>query len=205
MTIFISISLLRVLSILINSLIPNQTPPTLLSAYRGEIVSYDAKAQYYKARYVEDGDEEELEEAEIERFLDPMDCSSDVGSIATTTAATTSSEDGASGKAKVSTRKPRGRSRGASTAAATSGNDDTDDREMPAKESKGKSKGAKATASKARSVDRGNGDKVACVQYPIGTEISKDFDGVGKSIETGTRPTYNITTNSYLLPSHFDP
>lgn len=164
-------------------------------------MSYDAKARYYKVRYVEDGDEEELEEAEIERFLDPLDCSSDVGSIATT-AATTSSEDGTSGKAKVSTRKPRGRSSGASTDAATSANDDADDKETPAKEPKGKSKGTKATASKAKSVDRGNGDKAACVQYPIGTEISKDFDGVGKSIETGQ--TY-ITIFFSFLTSIFYP
>ena len=53
-------------------------------------MSYDAKARYYKVRYVEDGDEEELEEAEIERFLDPLDCSSDAGSIATAAAATSS-------------------------------------------------------------------------------------------------------------------
>ena len=141
---------------------------------------------------MEDGDEEELEEAEIERFLDPLDCSSDAGSIATAAAAT-SSEDGTNSKTKVSTKKPRRRISGASTAAATSGNDDADDKETPAKEPKGKSKGAKATASKAKSVDRGNADKAACVQYPIGTEISKDFDGVGKSIETGP---HNITTVS---------
>ena len=153
-------------------------------------MSYDAKARYYKVRYVEDGDEEELEEAEIERFLDPLDCSSDAGSIATAAAAT-SSEDGTNSKTKVSTKKPRRKSSGDSTAAATSGNDDADDKETPAKEPKGKSKGAKATASKAKSVDRGNADKAACVQYPIGTEISKDFDGVGKSIETGP---HNITT-----------
>ena len=155
-------------------------------------MSYDAKARYYKVRYVEDGDEEELEEAEIERFLDPLDCSSDAGSIATAAAAT-SSEDGTNSKTKVSTKKPRRKSSGDSTAAATSGNDDADDKETPAKEPKGKSKGAKATASKAKSVDRGNADKAACVQYPIGTEISKDFDGVGKSIETGP---HNITTVS---------
>ena len=135
---------------------------------------------------MEDGDEEELEEAEIERFLDPLDCSSDADSsiavsltAAVTTAVTTagiksSGDDSAVESKDVAAAKPEGKTRGA-TAAAAAAQDD---------------------AVIAKSTDRGKEDETAAAKdrpkknqktsaiYPIGTEISKDFDGVGKCIQS---------------------
>jgi len=132
---------------------------------------------------VEDGDEEELEEAEIERFLDPLDFSSDAdstvvsaGPSATIDAASTGLKSTANKVEKdhdkdLAAAKPKGKTRRASTAAsASSGN-----------------------TIKAKSADLGGDDKAAAkggsekdrrasAQYPIGTEVSKDFGGVGKFI-----------------------
>lgn len=138
-------------------------------------------ARYYKVRYVEDDDEEELEEAEIERFLDPMDCSSDADSsvaasmaAAVTTAVTTAgrksnADEAAMESEDVAAAKPEGTTRGAA---------------------------AREDSVTVKSADRGKGDKAAAAKdgpkknkktsapYPIGTEISKDFDGVGKCIQS---------------------
>ena len=134
---------------------------------------------------MEDGDEEELEEAEIERFLDPLDCSSDAdSSIAvsitaaavttdvTTAGKKTSADESAIGSKDVAAAKPEGKTRGATAAAA------------------------QEDAVTAKSTDRGKGDEAAAAKdgpkknqetsdlYLIGTEISKDFDGVGKCIQS---------------------
>lgn len=131
---------------------------------------------------MEDGDEEELEEAEIERFLDPLDCSSDADSsiavsmtAAVTTAVTTadkksSADESAIESEDVAAAKPEGETRGAAA--------------------------AQEDAVTAKSTNRGKGDEAAAAKdgtkknqktsalYPIGTEISKDFDGVGKCIQS---------------------
>ena len=160
-------------------------------------------ARYYKVRYVEDGDEEELEEAEIERFLDPLDCSSDADSsiavsvtAAVTSAVTTagkksSADEPAIESEDVAAAKPEGKTRDAAAAAAA----------------------AQEDAVTAKSADRGIGDKAAATKdgpkknrkdrskkkdqkisapYPIGTEISKDFDGVGKCIQSFRASTWHF-------------
>ena len=143
---------------------------------------------------MEDGDEEELEEAEIERFLDPLDCSSDADSsiavsltAAVTTAVTTagiksSGDDSAVESKDVAAAKPEGKTRGA-TAAAAAAQDD---------------------AVIAKSTDRGKEDETAAAKdrpkknqktsaiYPIGTEISKDFDEVGKCIQSENIAFFHI-------------
>lgn len=122
---------------------------------------------------MEDGDEEELEEAEIERFLDPLDCSSDAdstvvsaGPSATIDVASTDLKSAANKVEKdhdkdLAAAKPKGKTRRANTAAsASSGN-----------------------TIKAKSADHGSEkNRRASAQYPIGTEVSKDFEGVGKFI-----------------------
>ena len=135
---------------------------------------------------MEDGDEEELEEAEIERFLDPLDCSSDADSsiavsikaAAVATAVTAAGKKSSADESAIESKddaaaKPGGKTRGATAAAA-----------------------AQVDAVTAKSTDRGKGDEAAAVEdgpkksqetsalYPIGTEISKDFDGVGKCIQS---------------------
>ena len=136
---------------------------------------------------MEDGDEEELEEAEIERFLDPLDCSSDAdSSIAvsiTATAGEKSSADESAMESKdVAAAKPEGKTRGATAAAATAAAAQED--AVTAK-STGRGKGDEAAAAK-------DGPKKNHAFYPIGTEISKDFDGVGKCIQS-----------EYILHSNF--
>ena len=133
---------------------------------------------------MEDGDEEELEEAEIERFLDPMDCSSDADSsiavsitAAVTTGVTTAGQKAKADEAAIESKdaaaaKPEGKTRGATAAAARE--------DAVTVKSADRGKGDKAAAAK----DGPKKNKKASAPYPIGTEISKDFDGVGKCIQS---------------------
>ena len=133
---------------------------------------------------MEDGDEEELEEAEIERFLDPLDCSSDADSsiavsltAAVTTAVTTagiksSADESAIESKDVAAAKPEGKTRGATAAAA----------EEDAVIAKSTDRGKEDVAAAAK--DRPKKNQKTSAIYPIGAEISKDFDGVGKCIQS---------------------
>ena len=159
---------------------------------------------------MEDGDEEELEEAEIERFLDPMDCSSDADSsiavsitAAVTTAVTTAGQKAKADEAAIESKdvaaaKPEGKTRGATAAAARE--------DSVTVKSADCGKGDKAAAAK----DGRKKNQKAGALYPIGTEISKDFDGVGKCIQSEyiaffqTMPMFDLRSEPifYFSPNH---
>ena len=150
---------------------------------------------------MEDGDEEELEEAEIERFLDPLDCSSDADSsiaipvtaVVTTAGTAAGQEQTTDDKAAIEEKdtaaaKPKGKANGASADVATAS--------AVASADAATASATPKDALAGNSADRRSGDKAttakggpkksrkASAPYPIGTEISKDFGGVGKCIQS---------------------